>query len=289
MRKRFISFLAIVFLGSTSLAQAEPIAFEQAANVTGMAGFEVGTNVDYSYMKIEEAGLATLENTIMEVPIFIRAGIPVLEVKLELPYSSLQSSIADQDASGIQEIGFMIKSGLLTLPVFSFALGVDTVFPIADPMLYLSEGLNLAPFAAVGLDLQVLKVHGNLSYRYRAQHTVDIAYDPGTGVVVTPGVELKPGDSVNFAAGLEIPAGEMITIHAELLVASYGEVNLDGVTLADSAGMVLSLVPGIRLKAGPLKAKLGFQIPLESKDDRPAYAPIADWRVLAGLSFMLGI
>ena len=262
MRNRIISLLAIVLLGSTSLVQAEPIAFEQAANVTGLAGVEIGANVDYSYVKIEETGFATIENTITEVPIFVRAGIPILEGKLTIPYNSLKTSIDSQDASGIQEIGVMLKSGLLTLPVFSFGLGIDTVFPIADPMLYLTEGMNLKPFGAVGLDLQVLKVHANLAYTYRAEHTVDITYDPGTGPVVTPGVKINPGDSVNFAAGLEIPAGDMITLHAELLVSTFAEVLQEGTSIPDSAGTLLSVVPGVRLKAGPLKAKMGIQIPL---------------------------
>ncbi len=282
--------LVVVGLLLPALAGAEPIAFEQAANVTGLAGIEVGANVDYAYTKVESGGITLAEQTLMDVPVFVRAGIPVLEGKLTLPYGTVKESVANESFSGIKDIGVMLKTGLLTLPVFSFALGVDTTIPTGDPMKLLGEGLNLNPFLAAGIDAGLLKLHANVGYRYRAEYAIDtVTIDSSGNLVVDSGVKLKPGDAVNFALGVEIPAGDMISLHAELLGANYGEVKMEGVSLPDTAGMTLSVVPGVRLHTGPLKAKLGVQIPLESKADRPSYAPTSDWRVLAGLSLQFSL
>jgi hypothetical protein len=282
------TLLVLAALAALPLAaHAEPIAFEQAANVTGLAGIEVGANVDYAYEKVEQNGVTLNETTLMDVPVFVRAGIPILEGKLTLPFGTVKSNVPNvqaQDFSGIRDLGVMVKSALLTLPVFSFALGVDTTFPTGDPLKYLGEGLNLDPFAAADIDLLLLKLHANLGFRYRAEYSVE-----STSGGVTQSVKLNPGDAMHFALGLEIPAGEMFSLHAELLGANYGEATSGGIPIPDSAGTLLSVVPGVRLKAGPLKAKLGVQIPIEAKDSRPSYAPTADWRVLGGVSLQFSL
>lgn len=272
------------------VAGAEPIAFEQAANVTGMAGIEVGANVDYAYTKVESGGVTLSEQTLMDVPVFVRVGIPILEGLLTLPYGTVKNSVTDESFSGVKDVGLMLKTGLLTLPMFSFALGLDTTLPTGDPLKLLGEGLNLNPFAAAGIDAGLLKLHANVGFRYRAEYAIDlVGVDSYGNPVIDSGVKLKPGDAVNFAVGVEIPAGDMISLHAELVGANYGEVKLDGTAIPDSAGMTLSVVPGVRLHTGPLKVKLGAQIPLENKDKRPAYAPTSDWRVLGGLSLQFSL
>lgn len=285
-----VTILAAWPLGSW----AEPIAFEQAANVTGLAGVEVGANFDYSYEKIEKSGIPATEDTLSTTPVFVRVGIPVLEGKLTIPYGSVKSNIAavgEQNYSGIQNIGLMLKTGLLTLPILSLAVGVDTTFPNGDGMKYLREGLAFNPFVAAGIDAMFLKLHANVGYRYRAEYSAELTgFDTTTmQPTVEQGVKVKPGDDINFALGLEIPASNLISLHAELLGHTYGKVSEGGVELADSAGSTLTLVPGIRLHAGPLKVKVGYGIPMESKDNRPTLAPRSDWRIVAGAGLQFSL
>ncbi len=287
MGKRWLWIAGLAVAALPVLSAAEPIAFEQAANVTGLAGIEAGLNVDYAYEKVEQGGVTLSEQTLLDVPVFVRVGIPVLEGKLTIPYGTLKSSVpglAQQDFSGLKDLGIMLKSCLLPTPIFSLALGVDTTFPTGDPMKYLGEGFNFDPFVAADVDVVLLKLHANLGYRYRAEYSVEV-----TAGGVTNSVKVKPGDAMHYALGVEIPAGDMFSLHAELLGAGYGQVTESGIALPDSAGSVLSVVPGVRLKAGPLKAKLGVQIPLEAKDSRPLFAPTADWRVLGGLSVQFSL
>ncbi len=292
MRKFCLGLLTIALGLAPTWAGAEPIAFEQAANVTGMGGFEVGAEVDYAYEKIEEQGLgATIEQTLLDIPVFLRVGIPILEAKLTIPYGSVESDIQNvrnENFSGIKDIGLQLKTGLLSLPNFAAALGLATGFPTGDPMKYLGEGLDLFPFAAVDMDLVFLKLHGNIGYEYRGEYAVDV--DPATGAV-SQGLKVKPGDATHYALGVEIPAGETFSLHAELLGSSYGGVKIGGNPLADSAGSTLSVLPGVRAKAGPLKAKLGVEIPLTRQEDRPAlgYAPRSDWRILGGVSLQFSL
>jgi hypothetical protein len=89
--------------------------------------------------------------------------------------------------------------------------------------------------------------------------------------------------------GLEIPAGDLLSLHAELVGDNYGAATYDGTLLDNSGGRTMSLVPGIRLHAGPFKAKIAYEIPLEKKEDRPIYAPTADWRILAGVSLQFSL
>ncbi|MEW6517425.1 MAG: hypothetical protein AB1439_11040 [candidate division FCPU426 bacterium] len=293
--KAKIGMVVLACLFMPLLAGAEPISFEQAANVTGMAGIEVGADVDYAYTKVESGGVTASEQTLTDIPVFVRAGIPILEAKLTLPYGTVKESVGNESFSGIKDIDVMLKTGLLTLPVFSFALGLDTTLPTGDPAKLLGEGLNLDPFVAVGVDAGVLKVHANLGYRYRAEYEIKIdtvTIDPVSGLPVITGdqgVKIKPGDAIHFAVGVEVPAGDMFSLHAELLAANYAEAKEAGAAVSGSSGTLLSVVPGVRMHAGPLKAKLGVEIPLSSKDDWPAYAPVADWRVLGGLSLQFSL
>jgi len=284
-------------LGLSGLAAAEPIAFEQAANVTGLAGLEVGADFDYSYVDFTKTGFSQTKQTMNEVPVFVRVGLPILEAKVTVPFGSAKSTYednvnrtsADQNYSGLKNVGLMVKTSL-SLPVVSLGAGVDAQFPTGDPKKYLGEGLNLQPFVAAGIDAMVVKLNANVGFKYRGDYTFAVqGFDSAGNPIIDQGVKLKPGNDVRYAVGLEIPAGDVLSIHAEVLGDSYGNATVDGNLIDNSGGRTLSFVPGLRLHAGPFKAKLAYEIPLEKKDDRPAYAPVADWRILAGVSLQFSL
>jgi len=287
MRK--LIFLSTALLALPVLAGAETISFEQAANVTGLAGVEVGLDLDYSYEKVVSGGVELSENTLLDVPVFVRAGFPFLEGKLTIPYSSAKTAAtaaaggATESFSGLGDVGLMLKSNLLPLGPFSGTVGVEATFATGDPAKMLGEGQDFFPFVAADLDLALLKLHANLGYQVRGTYEVEV----GAGGP-TSKVKLDPGDAFKYGLGLDLPVG-MFSLNLELLGAGYAATTADGVTIDDSAGSTMSLVPGARLNMGPFKAKLGVEIPLANKDNWPQYAPTSDWRVLAGVSLQFSL
>lgn len=298
--KRLAKGLSVVLLALPVVAGAEPVAFEQADNVTGLAGIEAGANFTFAYEKLEQNGVTLSEETLTDVPVFVRVGLPILEAKLTVPYGTIKSTAPNNDPlnpanleetfSGIKDIGLMVKTRLLPIPFFTVAAGLDTTLPTGDPKKLLGEGFDIDPFLALDSDLLIFKLHANVGYRYRGEYSLDVTgFDPVTMQPTVEGVKLKPGDDINYAIGLEVPAGNIFSLHAELLGHSYGKVTQGGVEIQDSAGSTLSFVPGVRMHAGPLKVKVGYEIPLERKEDRPLAAPTADWRVLAGASLQFSL
>ncbi|MCK5241587.1 hypothetical protein KAR34_03975 [bacterium] len=290
MLKKLSLLVCAMLVGSPLLAQAEPIAFDQAANVTGMTGIEIGAEFDYSYEKIEEEGQSAVESTVNDIPVFVRLGFPVLEAKITIPYGSVKSNIEaaqEENYSGIRDIGIGLKTGLLGLPVFNLALGVNFTLPTGDPEKYLGEGLDFYPFLAADMDIMFAKLHANVGYEYRGEYDKEepVDVDINTGEIIYDPVKIKPGDGTHWRLGVEVPTGgDIFTIHAELLGSTYGEVKSAGQVLEDSAGNTMTFIPGISLKKGIFKAKIGYAIPLEVQDDRPTAAPRYDWRIIGGAS-----
>ena len=289
-------FLGLAVLGMPLLTGAEPIAFEQAGNVTGMTGLEVGCDINYSYEKFESTGVNGIdENTIMEIPVFVRIGLPIMEIKLTIPYGSALSNYEaaeSNDFGAIQNVGLGLKGGLLALPIFSLAVGLNTVFPTAEPEKYIfGEGLALNPYLAVDLDIMIMKLHANLGYEYRGEYEQDKVFNSSTGEFDPYQFTVKPGDATIFAVGVEIPAGDLFFLHAELVGTNYGEVKMDQLSIPDTAGSTFVFVPGVRLQKGIFKAKLGVAVPLEVEADRPdvRYAPRSDWRIMGGVSLLFGL
>ncbi len=282
--KKMLGIVCAVLVGLPVLVQAEPISFEQAANVTGLTGIEVGVEFDYSYEKIEEEGMSAVENSIMDIPVFIRLGFPVLEAKLTIPYGTVQSNVeavGDENYSGMRDLGIGLKTGLLGLPLFNLAAGLNFTLPTGDVEKYLGEGLNLYPFLAADLDIMIMKLHANLGYEYRGEYDKENL----VGTVMEP-VKVKPGDATHWALGIEIPTGDVFTLHAELKGTSYGEATSAGDLVENSKGNTMTFYPGISLKQGIFKAKIGYGIPLEDENDRPLYAERSDWRLLGSASLI---
>jgi hypothetical protein len=274
-----------------SIAAAQPISFEQAANVTGKCGVEIGVNYDYAYTSIQEQGVGTTFNqTYLSLPVFVRAGISAIEAQLTVPYGSVKNNYdsyaQDQTFTGLENIGFMVKSNFIQLPFFNFALGLNTLFPTGDVSHYLGEGLNLTPFIAADIDLRILRLHGNLGYQFSGQYNV--TSDPVTHQNVTE-TQLKPGNAAYWALGLELPVGDVISLNAELLGTKYGPEQFNGSDLASSPGTTVSFIPGIQLVVLPFKAHLGLELPMENRSDRPVVLPRADWRILGGVSLQFSI
>lgn len=295
--------LSAALLALTASAYAEPITFEQAANVTGLGGVEVGFNVDYSYTKFPDIAGITSDQSLMDVPVFVRVGIPVLEAKLTAPYGSVKSTakdvatsgnVSEETFNGFRNIGLMVKTGLLNLSLFSLGLGVDTRFPNTDALQYVQEGLMLNPFVAAGVDLSVLKLHANVGFQYRGQFTIKPKLDDA-GLTLVPGYDVKPGDAFTFALAAEVPMGEVFSLLAELKGAGYSEAKVteSGTTVAvpNSIGSSMTVVPGIRAHAGPLKAKVGVEIPVTKNEDLKLTpnGTQADWRVIAGASLQFSL
>ncbi len=293
MNRISIALVGALLMGLPLVGYSEPISFEQAANVTGLAGIQVGFDFDYSYEKIQEEGVQTaIESKLTEIPIFVRIGLPILEIKLSTPYGDMQNNIDTvgvKDFSGIKNIGLGLKTPLLPLPIFTLAVGLQTNFPTADPVYYIfGDGLAIDPYLAADLDLMLLKLHANVGYQYRAGYQINADLYNQT---VTGDVTLDPGDAIHFALGAEIPATSLFFINLELLGTQYGVSKLDGLDVTESAGRTFSIVPGIRLQKGIFKAKFGVVIPLEPKADRPefGYAPRSDWKIIAGASLLFGL
>jgi hypothetical protein len=284
----------LLVTGLVATAGAEPISFEQAANVTGLAGIQIGVDADYSYEKIEAGGntmMSALENSVMDLPIFIRFGLPILEAKLTVPYGSVKNNAdaaKNQNYSGFRNIGLGLKTGLLALPVFNLAVGLNTRFPTGDPGHYIyGEGLDLNPFLAADLNVVVFKLHANVGYEYRGKYNT--SFNPLTEDS-SQSYTVKPGDATHYALGLEIPTGDLFTLICELNGTKYGAVQIENTTLPDTgAGMTLHVIPGIQLQKGFFRAHVGLSLPLEKQSERPELAPRDDWRILAGASLVFGL
>lgn len=297
--KKWMGLLCAVVVGMPVLAGAEPIAFEQAANVTGLAGVEVGVDFDYSSTKLMAGDVALSESQVSDLPVFVRAGIPVLEARVTVPYgvaNTIKDSITNEEAnySGIRDVGLMLKTGLLSLPVFSVAFGLDTTFPTGDPTKYLGKGLDLNPFLAAGINAGLVKINANVGFEYRGEFTVKPEID-ASGVTLRPEYKVNPGDAFTYAVGVEVPAGDVFSLHAELLGAGYSEMKRtqDGTEVAvpNSIGSTMTLVPGIRAHAGPFKAKVGVEIPVTKNEDfkLTQNSDQADLRVIAGASLQFSL
>ena len=271
-----------------STANSEPLSFEQAANVTGKAGIEIGLDFNYSYEKAKDQGVTVSERTLWDMPVFVRAGISQLEGKLTIPYGIVKSNIAgmkENNYDGLRDIGMQLKVGLISLPVFGLAIGAGTTFPSGDTKKYLGEGQNFFPFVAADMDLIAVKLHGNLGYQFRGEFTGTSS----TGLTA----KIEPGDATQFSLGAEIKTPGIFSLLAEVQSESYGESKINGITSPNSSGTTYRFVPGIRLVAGPLKAKLGLEIPLESKVDRDRLflnsAPTSDWRIISGIGLQFSL
>ncbi len=297
--KRCIVWSAAL-LALAASAYAEPITFEQAANVTGLGGVEVGFDVDYAYTKFSQGDLTLAEQTKTDIPVFVRVGIPVLELKVTAPYGSVKTTVQDalaseeQSFNGFRNVGVMVKTSLLSLPMLSLGLGLDTLFPNTDALQYVREGLKVNPFVAAGVDLSFVKLNANLGFQYRGEFTLRPEMDD-SGITLVPETSLKPGDAFTYAVGVEIPAGDVFSVLAEVRGAGYSEAKatVDGTSIAvpNSAGATMTLVPGVRAKMGPVKAKLGVEIPVTRNEDfkLTQNAPQADWRVIAGASLQFSL
>lgn len=289
MRKQARGLVLAMLLGFPLVAQAEPISFEQAANVTGLTGIQVGFEYEYAYSEFEREGLDPIETKLTQVPIFVRVGLPILEIKLSTPYGDLQNNIdsaVSKDFSGIKHIGLGLKTPLLPLPIFTVAAGLNTNFPTAEPEYYIfGEGLKLEPFLAADMDLMLLKLHANVSFEYRGDY--EFKFDPDSPVEV----KLDPGDAFKFGLGAELPLGDIFNLHLELIGTQYGSVKFDGSELPDSEFRSMSIVPGVRAQVGPFKAKFGVVIPVSEDVGNGSfgYAPSADWKIITGASLLFGL
>jgi len=287
-----ISWLvALVLMAWPMSLAAEPIAMEQAPNVTGRGGFEVGANVTYDWSSIEQQGIGTtVDKSIFEVPLFVRVGISAFEGLITVPYGNVRTNVDDGSGeinfSGIRDIGLLIKAWLMQSQVFNGSVGVSATFPTAEPGKYLGQGLSTMPFAALGLDLRSVRIHGTLGYQVTTKY--DVTTNPATNETVR-NVTLQPGNAFNWALGLEvpIPSSPLFSFHTELLGTNFGELKLDGNALPDSSGATLALVPGVRLTALPIKAKVGVAIPIQNEGNNTTASPRSNWKVLAGVSFQL--
>lgn len=289
MKKMLLGALCAMLLGMPTFSTAEPIGdFEQAGLITGI---QVGFDFQYAYEKLEQEGVQTaIENTITEVPIYVRFGIPVIEFKLSMPYGQVQDNVDSaltEDFSGIRNIGLGIKTPILPTPILNISVGLDTKFPTAEPEKYFfGEGIALDPYLAIGVNLMAIKLHANVGYEYRGGY--NSSFNPLTAAL-DDAVEIKPGDATHFAVGAEIETPSLFTVHLELVGVQYGEVKIDSNPLDDSAGRTMSIIPGVSIAKGPFRAQVGMAIPLEVEEDRPSYAPRSDWQILAGASLYFGL
>jgi hypothetical protein len=275
----------------SGIVAAEPISFEQAANVTGKCGLEFGVNFDYSVASLDNQGLGTTFNqTYLELPVYIRAGISAIEAQLTVPFASVRNNYnsltEDQTFTGLENIGLMVKSNFIQSPFFNLAVGFNTLFPTGDVSRNLGEGLNFTPFAAADIDLRILRLHGNLGYQFSGQYNVTT--DPVTHQNISE-TQVKPGNATYWALGLELPMGEILSLNGELLGTKYGPAQFNGSDLESSPGTTVSFIPGIRLMSLPFKAMLGLELPLERRSDRPVALPRGDWRLIGGVSLQFSL
>ncbi|NTV52528.1 MAG: hypothetical protein HGA76_05900 [Candidatus Firestonebacteria bacterium] len=290
IRKALLSAICLCIW--SGFAGAEPLAFEQAANVTGKGGVEIGANFDYAYTRLENPGIgSTFNQTYLDIPVFIRLGISALEAQVTVPYGMVRNNynalIQDQNSTGWENTEFLLKSNFIQLPFFNFAIGLNTLFPTGYVSHDLDNGLNLTPFVAADIDLIMVRLHGNLGYQFSGQHNTTT--DPVTHQNISE-TTFRPGNATYWALGLEFPLGsDLVSFNAELLGTKYGPAQFNGSDLESSPGTTLSFVPGFQFLALPFKAKLGLELPLERRSDRPEVLPRGDWRVLGGVSLQFSM
>lgn len=263
-------------------ALAEPLTFEPAANVTGAAGFELDVNASFSSVN-------SSSNLFPELA--LRAGFPWLEAQVRQPFRI--SSVSTRN--GPQDLGLMLKSAFLSLPGFAMAAGLDLGLPTGDETQGLGEGFDLEPFLAADLDAGWIKVTANLGYRYRAEYSLgsieSVSVDPYGNFLGVSLQELreKPGDRLRFALDCEVRVGDALALETEAWVSRYEDFSFMGQVVEDSGETFFTLVPGLRIRVGALKAKLGVELPIGEKGPRHTYLPLYDWRLVAGVGLAFGL
>ncbi len=274
------SVLAVLVILSAWPARvgAEPLAFEQAANVTGAAGIEVDVNASY----YGEADWYSVE-----LPLSIRAGMPYLEGEVTVPFHFQ----TEAEHSGMADLGVMLKSAFLALPGFTLAAGLDSSLPTGEKDKYLRGGLQLDPFLAADINAQVMIIHANFGYRYYGEYpygNMQVTVEDSAGnIIAVEDFKVKPGDVLHLALGAELPVGDVVSLHTDLLAARIQDYSFMGRVVTNSAETIFTLAAGVRVHTGPFKALLGVEVPLQ--DESSYYGSYHDWRLLAGVGVLFGL
>jgi len=279
--KKSILVLAALLLGFPCWTNAEPLSFEQAANVTGSnGGFELGGGASYGYQRLRQEGdLAA--RYVSDFPIFMRLGFTGFEFNASVPYSSLSSTIEESDVRGFRDVGVGLKLNTLIFPALLLGVGVNGSIPtVAEGNLLFGEGAAVNPFAAFDILTSNWLFHVFFGYNFQFQYQ---RAAEGQDTTVT----FRPGNQWQYGVGTEIGILNELWLLAELSGTYYGEARSAGDFLPGSQGNVWSVYPGLRLQVTPLKVKAGVEIPLRSAEDRPTFVPTYDWRVLGTVSFLI--
>jgi opacity protein-like surface antigen len=283
MKKILMAMVMLAF--GIPLGHAEPLSFEQAANVTGSnGGFQLGAGYSYGSQNVPQGDTPAISRFYSNVPIFARLGFPGFEIRVAAPYSSIASNIQEHgltDVQGFRNIDLGAKFNALLLPFMDFGVGAGVVLPTIDANQYLyGEGLAVTPFAALDILTDPLLFHFNLGYTYVSQ------YQRATPNGETT-IAFRPGDEWHYGVGVEVAPVEPLWILAEFSGTYYGQAKSAGDFVSSSGGNIMSFFPGLRLQCTPLKAKAGVEIPLTPKANRPAFVPNYDWRLMGEVSLLV--
>jgi hypothetical protein len=276
---------AIVIASWTAFAAAEPIAFEQAANVTGAGGIEIGANALI---------WGDISASVTDIPVFVRGGLPFFEAKVTVPFGIRDTNnfnLGTLHTRGLEDIELMVKSAFIRSPGFSMAAGVDSSFPTGDKEKGLGEGLDIDPFLAVGIEAEFLKIHANLGYRFRGEYAlgkIDIV-DSNYMLIAQRDLMIKPGDALHLSLGLELPVGGIVSFHADLLAALYGASAINGQNASNEGHYMSILVPGVRVHIGPFKALAGIELPIGTMQNGPDFTALYEWRFIAGVAYLFAM
>jgi len=289
MKKLACVALLFSLAGVSHAGRAEPLSFDQAANVTGVhGGIEFGTDFSHGRQTVRRPESAEIERTVTAFPVFVRLGLPCAEARFSAPGSIIRSPIEESgnwNESAIRSLDVSLKANGYTLPVLALAAGLSASFPRLNPDQYLyGESLQLYPFLAMDVmsppDAYAIHLHAGYRFTFPYQRRSLQADGRAAG----PEFSFNPGDLFFGAAGVEVPVIREVWILGEFSISRYGRSRVDGNAVQDSDGWTLSAVPGIRFESGGFKAKLGVEVPLEARSSRPLFESRYLWRILAAAS-----
>ena len=277
----FLSVITVSFL------YAEPLTLEQAQNVLEKDNMETGIDVHFGYYSWTVAEVANTEYVRKElvVPLFIKYGIDEkTELKCIIPFKVLSGSTTGLDDNKVNGLGAIVIGAKYNFvedsdeaPAVAMAINLD--LPTGNPKKVLRESGSLGEgFNWEGLGIITKSISKVINL------TVNIGYKGKSKYTNTNDAKVTPGGILEYGAEIEYKSASEFTILCEAYGTKYNDFKIDENVQSGTGGRAFDIIPGIRLKTGSLKTKLGVAIPVG-----PVTNQTYNFKVIGGISYLFQI
>lgn len=295
----------LIIMGLMSIkVHAEPILIEPTVEKREHTSFKISIGFDYALEQRDELGTEKLSDySSLLVPVGLQLGLPGINIDWLFPYQQFEAEVEDEERiSGKVEampwFGAGIKANIITNDTLALAGGLSTRFTTVDQEAYLfNEGVSIKPHLSADLFVEKLTLHTMVGYEYRSSYMINWTYNPIAEKEIGDQMRVKPGNAIHFGIGAEYQIISELALLLEFVGAHYADVVLGDsedilvtdMTWPESGGMTLAIVPGVSFSTGNIKINCGVSYPLDSKENRPSYAPHHDLRLIANASYQFGL